>query len=135
MNKFQNVNFASVEDFLDYLPDNELIIVDLLRKLVFENIPNCIEKLAYNVPFYYRNSRICFIWPSTVPWGKVEKDGVQLGFCYGNLINDHFNWFDKASRKQVYIKTFFSADEIDIEMIKYYLFEAVELDKQFRKPK
>ena len=86
------------------------------------------EKLAYNVPYYYKKSRICFIWPSAIPWEKIEKKGVQLGFCNGNLLTDHFNWFDKSSRKQVSIKTFFSMDDIDIEMIKFFLFEAAEID-------
>jgi len=133
MNKFQKVNFNSVEDFLEFLPDNELEIVEVLRQLIIGLIPNCIEKLAYNVPFYYRNSRICYVWPSSVPWGNVRMDGVQLGFCNGSLIDDHFNWLDKGNRKQVYSRTFEDIKQVYIEMIKYYLFEAVEIDKQIKK--
>jgi uncharacterized protein YdhG (YjbR/CyaY superfamily) len=70
MNKFQNVKFKNVDEFLDYLPDNEREIVDFLRDIVFNSLPNPLEKLSYNVPFYHLNSRVCFIWPASVPWEK-----------------------------------------------------------------
>lgn len=70
MNKFQNVRFNNVEEFLDYLPDNEREIVDFLRNIVFNSLPNPTEKLSYNVPYYYLHSRVCFIWPAAIPWGK-----------------------------------------------------------------
>jgi hypothetical protein len=133
MNKFQNLKFNSVDDLLEYLPENEREIVDILRQLIIDSIPNCVEKLAYNVPYYYRHSRICFIWPSSVPWGNVKLNGVQLGFCNGNLLNDNIEWLDKGNRKQVYTKTFQNINEIDLDLIKYYIFEAVEIDKKSKK--
>lgn len=78
-NSFQPVAFTNVRDFFAYLPPEELEVVELLRTIVLESIPDCKEKLAYNVPFYYRYSRICFIWPGSVPWGK-PKPGVEIGF-------------------------------------------------------
>ncbi|QMU30734.1 hypothetical protein [Adhaeribacter radiodurans] len=69
-NKFQDVAFQSVDDFLAYLPEDELQIVEFLRRLVFYCLPNCTEKLAYNVPYYWVNKSICFIWPASVKWGK-----------------------------------------------------------------
>jgi len=133
MNKFQRVKFNSVNDFLDYLPENELEIVKVLRQIIMDTIPYCIEKLAYNVPFYYRHSRICFIWPSSVPWGNVKLKGVQLGFCNGYLFNDNIQWLDKGERKQVYSKTFSDLKDIELEMIKYHIFEAIEVDNQINK--
>ena len=59
--KMQNVNFADVEEFLAFLPEDELKIVERLRKIVFSCIPDCVEKLNYNVPFYKMHSNICFI--------------------------------------------------------------------------
>ncbi len=133
MNKFQPIKFNSVDDFLGYLPDNELKIVEVLRHIIHDNIPNCTEKLAYNVPFYYRNSRICFIWPSSVPWGNVKLKGVQLGFCNGYLFNNNIQWLDIGDRKQVYSKTFSDVKEIELDMIKYYIFEAVDIDNRMKK--
>jgi hypothetical protein len=49
-----NVYFRNVTGFLDYLPADELKIVERLRELIFYCIPDAKEKLAYNIPFYYR---------------------------------------------------------------------------------
>lgn len=129
----QNVDFRSVEEFLDYLPDREREIVDYLRELIIECIPECKEKLSYNVPYYSKHSRICFIWPASVPWGNVKMNGVQLGFCKGYLLPDDFNYLEKGNRKQVYSKTFFDIKEIDVDLLRAYLFDAVDVDEEFRK--
>ncbi len=128
MNKFQNIRFSSVGDFLDYIPEEERIIVEELRNLVFECIPDIKEKLSYNVPFYSRKKRICFIWPSSIPWGKVKENGVQIGFTNGHLIHDYAGILEKSDRKHLHSCTFFSVDEIDFEVLRDYLFEALELD-------
>ncbi|RNC85322.1 MAG: DUF1801 domain-containing protein [Balneola sp.] len=132
MNKFQNLNFSSLGDFLDYLPDNELEIVEELRALVYECIPDCKEKLSYNVPFFSRNRTICFIWPGSVPWGTI-KEGVILGFSRGNLLSDYAGYLEKGTRKSVYTKTFLHVDEIDPQLIRDYLFEALEIDSHSNK--
>ncbi len=131
----QNVKFDSVEEFLNYLPDKERKIVDLLRPVILDCIPDCIEKLSYNVPYYYRHYRICFIWPSAVPWGNVKLEGVQLGFCNGNLLDDNINYLERGDRKQVYIKTFQDVKEIDIDLVRTNVYDAVDVDEQLRKGK
>lgn len=133
MNKFQNVNFNSIGDFLDYLPENELVIVEELRELVYECIPEIKEKISYNVPFFRRNKNICFIWPASIPWGNVPKDGVQLGFTSGDLINDFAEYLDLGTRKNVAIKTFHSREEIGADLVRAFLFEALEVDNAFGK--
>ena len=135
MSKMQNVNFKNVEEFLEYLPVNERKIVDYLREIILDCIPDCQEKLSYNVPYYYKHSRICFIWPASVPWGNVKMNGVQLGFCRGNLLQDDIDYLEKGSRKQVYSKTFFAIEEIDVDLLRAYLFDAVEVDEQIWKNK
>ena len=134
MNKFQNVSFNSIDEFLAYLPENERILVDLLREIIYECLPGVKEKLSYNVPYFSIHKRICFIWPASVPWGKVEKDGVTLGFCFGNLLEDPEEYLEKGTRKFVSTKTFKSPSEINIEFVKYFLLESLENDKLNRKP-
>lgn len=129
MNKFQNVSFNNVHQFLAYLPDGELKMVEQLRELVFECIPAVKEKLAYNVPFYYRYLRICFIWPGSVQWGSKPKEGVEFGFCKGNLLSDP-SYLNIGNRKEVYIKTFYSLKEIDWDILRQLLFEAVVIDEE-----
>lgn len=135
MSKFQNIRFESINDLLNFLPEHELVIVQFLRKLVFDCFPNPIEKISYNVPYYYQHSRVCFIWPSSVPWGNVKKDGVLLGFCHGNLLRDEMNFLEKGDRKQVFVKTFQKIKDIDTDIVKTYIIEAIFIDEQIRKNK
>lgn len=127
-NKFQNVEFNTIDDFLEFLPSSELKIVEVLRNLIFSSIPDCREKLAYNVPFYYKKKNICFIWPSSIKWGNMKERGVRMGFSYGYLIQDDISFLDKGERKQVYWKDFYRPEDIDIDLLKYYLFEAARID-------
>lgn len=132
MNKAQPIKFNSIDDFLKFLPEEELKIVSLLRRIVFDCIPNVKEKLSYNVPYYYKYSRICFIWPASVPWGNLSK-GVALGFCRGNKLLDEFNYLKTDGRKQVYRHIFTTVKEIDTDILKAYLFEAIILDEQHKR--
>ena len=129
MNKFQPFSFKTVGEFLASLPDDELRITEALREIIFECIPDIKEKLGYNVPFYTRYSRICFIWPGSVPWGKTIKQGVELGFCKGNLLADP-SYLNIGNRKEVYIKTFYSLKEIDQDIIRQLLYEAAFIDEE-----
>ncbi|MBK9247641.1 MAG: DUF1801 domain-containing protein [Ignavibacteria bacterium] len=130
-NKFQNVNFASLEDCYAYVQPGELEIMNLFRQVILETIPHCTEKLSYNVPYFYGNSRICYLWPASVPWGNVAMNGVQFGFCDGNQLVDKFSYLDKGNRKQVYYKQYSSVENVspdDITIIHELLLQAVTID-------
>jgi hypothetical protein len=129
VSKFQDVDFRTVGEFLDYLPPHELKIVERLRELVFECIPDVKEKLTYNVPFYYRHSRILFIWPGSVQWGNSKRDDVHLGFCKGHLLADP-SYLEKGDRKEVYLKPFYNTKEINAEAIRQLLYETVVVDEE-----
>ena len=95
MNKIQKIKLRDIDDFLSYISTEELKVVELLRRIIFDCIPNCEEKLSYNVPFYCRHSRICFIWPASIPWGAVKKKFVfsqTLGrrFSPKNILKSHY---------------------------------------------
>lgn len=127
MTKVQHTKFKSVGEFLDYIPEEELKIVSALRNIILECLPECEEKLSYNVPYYYRHSRICCIWPASIPWGGFDS-GVVIGFCRGNQLSDKINYLEKGNRKKVYTKTFHSVDEIEPDLLKSYLYEAIDID-------
>ena len=127
----QNVSFKSVEEFLDFLPDDELKITEILRELITNCIPDVTEKLSYNVPYYKRKKNICFLWPASVLWGKKKTyEGVRFGFVNGHLLNDDINYLHKGDRKQVYWKDFTTVTKTDLEILKTYLLDAVILDGQ-----
>jgi hypothetical protein len=126
----QGIQFKTIDEFLDYLPEEDLEIVLFLRKIILECIPNCKEKLAYNVPFYYRHSRICYIWPASIPWGKVEQ-GVAIGFCKGASFLDETFETTKFTSKV----TFTSLAAIDVAFLRQQIYEAVLIDEQIVKAK
>jgi hypothetical protein len=126
----QGIEFKSVNEFLDNLPEEELEIVLFLQKIILECMPDYKEKLAYSVPFYYRHSRICYIWPASIPWGKVEK-GVAIGFCKGaSFLDETFETTKFASKL-----TFNSVKEIDMAFLKQQIYDAVLIDEQIVKAK
>lgn len=133
-NKFQNVDFKNIDDFLEYLPADQLQIVEALRSLIFQCIPDCEEKLSYNVPFYKRYKSICFIWPSAIPWGKITRDGVRLGFNQGYLFDDN-DFLMKGERKQIFCRDFLSLIDLNRDLVKSFLFEASIIDSRFSKKK
>lgn len=129
----QGIKFQSFVEFWDFLPENERIIVDVLRQIVQDNLPDGFkEKLSYNVPYFYGNRRICLIWPGSVPWGGI-RSGVLFGFCQGNKLPDRENYLTHGTNKQVYYKIYHSVDEIDPDAIVSLLKEAVEVDSTYKK--
>ena len=96
------ISFRNIDQFLDFLPDGEKRMTEILRTIILDTLPQCKEKLSYNVPFYKLRKRICFIWPSAIPWGNV-KEGVMLGFTNGSQLTDD-GYLEKGERKSVYTR-------------------------------
>ncbi len=113
----------------ELLPGNERIIVDVLRQIIIETLPpECKEKISYGVPFFYRNRGLCIVWPATVPRGGI-KEGVLLGFWYGNQLNDYDHYLTHGTNKQIFYKIYKSPEEIDEPAIVKLLKEAVRVDE------
>lgn len=126
------MKIKNLVDLFAVLPENERIIVDVLRQIVIETLPQyCKEKISYNVPFFYGNKGICIIWPSTVPRGGI-KTGVLLGFWYGNRLKDVDHFLDRGTNKQIFYKIYRVPEEIKERPIKKLLKEAIKLDSTFK---
>ncbi|MEP2771818.1 MAG: DUF1801 domain-containing protein [Fulvivirga sp.] len=129
MNKFQKLKFHSVNDFLAHLPPGELDIVESLRDLILRTLPDATEKLAYNVPFYYLNKRVCYIWPASVPWGGLTE-GVSLGFCQAMLyveLSDKLHFGEKKEIGTLLIK---SHQDVDKALILRLLEKGKQVDRE-----
>ena len=121
----------SLVQLYDLLPENEKIIVDVLRHIVIDTLPAyCKEKISFNVPYFYGKKGICIIWPSAVPGSGIKK-GVLLGFWHGNKLNDTNNYLIHGTNKQVFYKIYNKPGEINVKEIVRLLKEAVKLDKQW----
>ena len=119
----------SLVQLFTMLPENERIIVDVLRQIVIENLPSyCKEKMSFHVPFFYGKKGICIIWPSTVPRGGITE-GVLLGFWQGNKLNDVDHYLTHGTNRKVFYKIYKSPEEIDEAAIAKLLKEAVRVDQ------
>jgi len=127
------MKIRNIIDLFAILPEDEKIIVDVLRQIIIETLPDyCREKISYNVPFFYGHKGICIIWPSTVPRGGIKK-GVLLGFWYGNKLNDSDRFLSHGTNKQIFFKIYQTPEQIDEKPIKKLLKEAIKLDRTFKK--
>ncbi|MDB5227897.1 MAG: hypothetical protein JWN78_2090 [Bacteroidota bacterium] len=122
--------FQSIVELLESLPEEERIIVDVLRQIVLEHLPaTAKEKLSYNVPFYKGKKGICIIYPASVHRAGF-KEGVLLGFWHGNKLKDEDRYLKHGTNKQVFYKIYKSVDEINERAIVKLLKEAAELDQR-----
>ena len=123
-----NNRITSLVQFFELLPEDERIIVDVLRQIVSENLPGyCKEKLAFNVPYFYGKRGICIIWPAAIPRGGI-KQGVLLGFWQGNKLKDENGYLTRGTNKKVFYKIYTHIEEIDEPAIVKLLKEAVRVD-------
>ena len=128
MKATSQIKIKSLVDLFEIIPQEEWIIVDVLRQIIIENLPvTCKEKISYSVPFFYGKKGICIVWPSTIPRGGI-KEGVLLGFWYGNKLNDVDHYLTHGTNKQIFYKIFKSADDINEKAIVKLLKEAVRVD-------
>ena len=119
----------SILHLFEILPENERIIVDVLRQIILENLPTtCKEKISFNVPYFFCRRGICIIWPSTIPRGGINE-GVLLGFWYGNKLIDADNYLIHGTNKQIFYKIYKDVEEINQDAIVRLLKEAVRVDE------
>lgn len=130
MSKMQPIKFDSMDELWEFLPEDQLKVVNALRELIFDCIPEVTERLSYNVPFYKVHKGICFIWPGAVAWGKQIKQGVDFGFNYGYLLTDEYGYMEMGKRKQVTMRNFKSVRDIDFDMLRSLIYEAVIVDQE-----
>lgn len=131
--KMGNVDqITSLIQLFDRLPEDQRIMVDVLRQIIIENLPSyCKEKISYNVPYYYGNRGICIIWPAAIPRGGI-KEGVLLGFWQGNKLKDEENYLTRGTNKKIFYKIYRDVEEIDEVAIVKLLNEAVLLDRSIK---
>ena len=118
--------------FWEQLPAYERTIVDILRQIVIENIPDTYkEKFAWNVPCYYGNRQVCIIWPAAVPRGGF-KEGVLLGFSQGRELQNKNGYIKSGNNKKIYYRIIKSVEVINEKEIKLLLKEAIIIDNKYK---
>jgi Domain of unknown function (DU1801) len=126
------MKFAKHQDFdsfLEALLLPEQAICVRLRELLLGNFPELKEKFAYGAPFYHRNSRICFLYPASLPYSGIAS-GVSFGFNRGHLLSNDHGLLDIGNRKQVAYISLLQESDIKADLFLEMLHEAVLLDDE-----
>lgn len=123
----------SIEAFIYDLPKHEREMCLRLRHIVLQSAPDFEELFSYGVPYYFRNRRVCCIWPASAKGGP--RRGVFLGFCQGNLLSNEQGIIEMGDRKRFGLIRYFDVKEIKEEPILEILQEAILVDDTLRKLK
>ncbi len=113
------------------LPKNEQVLAVSLREIVLSCSPDFREKLSYGVPYFFRNTRVCFIWPASVKYGP--KEGVLFGLCRGAWLSNEQGLVEMGNRKEVGMIPILKPSDINQVAITQIIQEAILLDDEFRK--
>jgi hypothetical protein len=65
-----------VDQYIDGLPEEERLVAEKLRELIFELVPNVEERFSFRIPFYHYYGMFCYI-------NRLKGGGVELAFCRG----------------------------------------------------
>jgi hypothetical protein len=116
-----------VEELIHHLPVNEKRLTMAIRDCILQTAPMLQEKISYGVPFYYKRSRICFIWPASVPNGGL-KEGILVGFCKGFLMANEEGVLQANGRKEVLTVNYLSLPQINRQLVTQWIQEALIID-------
>ncbi len=112
---------SEVEHFIYELNGAQREIMMLLHKLLSEEF-GLQDKIRYRVPFYYGRSWICYLNP-------IKKESVELAFLRANELSNDLNLLDFKDRKQVAGITYSTAQEVNFDLLRVVLLEAIALDE------
>jgi hypothetical protein len=79
-------------------------------------------KMTYKLPFYYRKSWVCYLFPT-------KKGAVELAFTRGNELSNNQGLLKIKGRKQVSSVDFYSLKDIPEDSLHEVLHEAILLDE------
>lgn len=91
-----------------------------LQAVIEGLVPGICLRYKYRIPFYYLNEKpFCYL--------NQSGDYVDLGLVRGNQLTRYTDHMVTADRKQVTSLRYFKTEEIDYEILKEVLGEALQL--------
>lgn len=79
------------------------------------------DKIRFKIPFYFQKSWICYLNP-------IKKGGVEICFLRANEFQYSLAHLDFKDRVQVAGISYTSLNEVDMDILRIPLIEAIELD-------
>lgn len=103
---------------------NQQEIMLYLHELI-TSYPEVTSKIRYTIPFYYRNSWICYL-------NSLKGDRVELVFLRGNALSNEQGLLDARDRKQVAGVIFSKVSDIPTDVLYEIFQEALLLDEEVK---
>jgi hypothetical protein len=110
-----------VEEFIYSYEGDTLEIMKFLHDLMMDQ-PGIYCKISFKIPFYYRNSWICYIYPQ-------KKGGIEFVFTRGHELSNEQGILDARGRKEVAGILLKTMDDIPQESLFEVIQEAILLDE------
>ncbi len=110
-----------VDRYIAAAPPLQRTIYSLVRKIIWESIPDVEESIKYTVPFYTRKGLLCYLSPL--------DDGMYIGFAKGYLMSDSAGIFSGLDRKQIRHIVIKKKSDIKKKVLKEYFLEAMVLNE------
>ena len=126
------MKLAKHKDFdslLEAINPDERAICLRVRSLILENFPFLRETWAYGAPYYKGKARICFLYPSSLPYSGIEN-GVNLGFAKGYKLSNMQGLLEMGDRKELAYIHLLQPGTPEESLLLEILHEAVLLDEE-----
>ncbi|MEL6593493.1 MAG: DUF1801 domain-containing protein [Bacteroidota bacterium] len=111
----------SIRDFIERQDKDRRDLLRYFHHLFAEEM-ELEAKIRYKVPFYFRHSWICYLNP-------VKPEGIELVMLRGNELSNAQGLLEARGRKQVSGIIFTNVSEIQTDLIREILHEAIILDE------
>lgn len=110
-----------VEDFIEGFEGDDHEIMKFLHGMMMDQ-PGISSKISFKIPFYHRNSWICYINP-------VKKGGIEFVFTRGRELSNEQGILAGRGRKEVMGIHFNTVDDIPVDSLHEIIQEAILLDE------
>lgn len=108
-----------VDEFVEKLDSQKKKLVEKLRRIVKENLPQAEEKIKWGNPTYILNGQ-------NLTWILIYKDHVDLGFFHGSKLKSPFLEGTGKGLRHIKVR---SEEDIEEEEFKKLLEETATLSK------
>ena len=110
-----------VEEFIYNYEGETLEVMKYLHGLMMDQ-PGISSKISFKIPFYYRNSWICYINP-------LKKGGIEFVFTRGKELSNEQGILEARGRKEVTGIRLKTLEDIPQESLIEVIQEAILLDE------
>lgn len=112
---------SEVEEFINQFEGEQIEIMLYFHNWLANEL-NLIDKIRFDIPFYYNLSWICYLNP--------KKNGnVEFAFVRGNELSNEQGLLESKGRKQVYSIEINSIENIPHDELHDIIHEAILLDQ------